>query len=144
MIDYSNTQILLLDDSKDDAFFFQRVLPDELKDRCVHLMDGEQGYLFLTGKGKFKDVNLSSLRLILIDLKMPLMDGLELLDKLKQEKIHQKTPKMFFTSSDRPEDVNRAYELGACAYFTKPSSIAHYKPAIDAITSFWIQYNIFN
>lgn len=144
MIDYSTAQILLLEDSEDDAFFFRKVLPQHLQDKIVHLTDGHKGFNFLAGKEDYEGVNLSSLRLILLDVKMPIMGGIELLEKLKDEDLHQRTPKMFFTSSERPNDVDRAYELGACAYFTKPSSISQYKPIVSLISQFWIDYNLFS
>ena len=87
----------------------------------IHLKDGEEALDFLFGKGKFegRDINMKP-KLILLDLKMPKVNGMEVLHEVKSNEATKKIPVVILTSSKEDPDIMRCYELGANSYIVKP------------------------
>jgi two-component system, response regulator len=139
----SQVEILLVDDDMDDAeMMIHAMRKNNLANKVMHMMDGEEALDFLFGKGKFigRDVNLKP-RLILLDLKMPKVDGMEVLEKVKSNDATKKIPVVIFTSSKEDPDVNRCYELGANGYIVKPVEFEGFMKAISELGMYWMLLN---
>src|SRR6185295_7080740 len=114
----SQIETLLVEDNMDDAEMTIHALrKNNLANKLIHMKDGEEALDFLFGTGNFigRDVNLKP-SLILLDLKMPKVDGLEVLERVKSNEATKKIPVVILTSSKEDPDVRRCYELGANGY----------------------------
>jgi CheY-like chemotaxis protein len=118
----SKPLILLAEDDDNDVFFMRRALQKtgiEFPLQVVH--DGQQAVDYLNGEGKFSDREQHPLpAIILLDLKMPFLDGFEVLSWIGSQPRLKGIPVMILTSSAEERDRRKAAELGAKAYFVKP------------------------
>ena len=137
-------RILMVDDSTDDISFVERALHKSGVGqyfRAVH--DGSDALKYLKGEEDFGDRSRTPFpNIILSDLKMPGMDGYDLLDWLKNHPTCAVIPTIIFTSSSLESDVRKAYELGANAYMVKPSDLAQLVDLIVVTCKFWSQCEI--
>ena len=134
---YAN-QILLAEDDSTDADFFRRALsgldsPPEL----TWCKNGTEAYERLSSF----TTNTSLPRLAILDIKMPGMNGLELLEKLKSDERTRDLPVLIMSSSDEPQDINRAYDHGANGYLVKPNRFQDLRELVGSINYFWIKTN---
>jgi two-component system response regulator len=139
----SQVEILLVEDDIDDAEMTIHALrKNNLANRLTHMMDGEEALNFLFGKGKFtgRDINLKP-RLILLDLKMPKVDGMEVLERVKSNSATKKIPVVILTSSKEDPDVDRCYELGANGYIVKPVEFEGFVKAVSELGMYWMLLN---
>jgi two-component system, response regulator len=139
----SHVEILLVEDDIDDAEMTINALrKNNLANKLIHMVDGEEALDFLYGKGKFigRDVNLKP-RLILLDLKMPKVDGMEVLEKVKSNDITKKIPVVILTSSKEDPDVSRCYKLGANGYIVKPVEFDSFTKAVTELGMYWMLLN---
>lgn len=113
--------ILLVEDSRDDAFFLRRAfLKAGLSHPIVDVRNGQQAVNYLSGNALYADRSLYPLpKLLLVDLKMPLMDGFELLAWLQTRPDLHGLPAIVISASHLPSDMERARQLGAQDYFVK-------------------------
>ena len=129
-------EILLIEDSADDAELAIRALrKNNLANHLLHLEDGQEAIDYL-----FNEENILP-RLILLDLKMPKVDGIELLRKLKSDEKRKVIPVVMLTSSKEESDIVKSYELGANAYIVKPVDFDQFVKAITEIGLFWLALN---
>lgn len=136
-------EILLVEDNMDDAEMTIRALRKKnLSNRLTHLTDGEEALDFLFGRGKFKDrdINLKP-KLILLDLKMPKIDGMEVLEKVKSNSETKKIPVVVLTSSKEDPDLRKCYELGANSYIVKPVEFESFVNAVSELGLYWMLLN---
>jgi CheY-like chemotaxis protein len=127
-------QILMADDDADDRFLVQAAFEDNAIDNAiVFFEDGEQLIAHLSEGGD----NQNPL-LILLDLNMPKRDGREVLKLLRGNKEWNAIPIIIFSTSNSPDDINAAYQLGANCYIIKPSSYEGLKEAVLNIQKFWL------
>src|SRR6185295_2021025 len=105
-----------------DAELTNRALKkNNISNKIIHLKDGEEALNFLFGKGQYSNRNINMKpKVILLDLKMPKVDGIEVLRQLKQEESTRNIPVVMLTSSKEHPDVEQCYELGANSYIVKP------------------------
>ena len=139
----SQVEILLVEDNMDDAeMTIQAMRKNNLANKLVHMTDGEEALDFLFGSGKFigRDTNLKP-RLILLDLKMPKVDGMEVLEVVKSNDATKKIPVVILTSSKEDPDVNRCYELGANGYIVKPVEFESFTKAVSESGIYWLLIN---
>ena len=133
--------ILLADDSPDDAeltLISLRKTADSLSVEVMH--DGVEVLNYL-GIGP-DPAALSELPLlILLDLKMPRLDGFSVLSRLKTDAILRRIPVVMLTSSQEPEDISACYQLGANAYVVKSMEFGRYADTLDAVQRFWVGAN---
>lgn len=107
--------ILLAEDSPDDAFFFKRALARADVGAHLHIVtDGAKAIDYLTGKGE----NIPDI--VFLDLKMPNLNGFEVLEWMKQNSVFGRTKVVVLTSSVEPKEREQAEQMGAAAYFIKP------------------------
>jgi CheY-like chemotaxis protein len=114
--------ILLAEDDDNDVFFMRRALQKSQVDFAVQVVgDGQQALDYLSGQGKFSNREQFPLpSVILLDLKMPFLDGFDVLAWTRTQPSLDKVPVAILTSSAEERDRRRARELGARAYFVKP------------------------
>lgn len=145
MIDNVNppkVEIVLCEDNADDAELTIRALAKEgLANSLVHVKDGEEllQYVFCTGPWARRNAELP--RLIIVDLKMPKVDGLEVIRKLKSDKSTSMIPVVLFTSSKEEKDIMESYALGVNSYIVKPVEFELYIKAVSAMGLYWLLLN---
>jgi two-component system, response regulator len=142
-MNHSQVEILLVEDDLDDAeMTIDAMRRNNLANKLVHTVDGEEALDFLFGTGKFieRDISLRP-RLILLDLKMPKIDGLEVLERVKSNEATKKIPVVILTSSKEDPDVSRCYELGANGYIVKPVGFEGFVKAVTELGMYWMLLN---
>jgi CheY-like chemotaxis protein len=100
--------------------------------------DGEQLIQYLRGEGKYSDREVHPLPdIVVLDLKMPRMNGFEVLQWLRQEPGFARIPAVVLSGSGLESDIEEAYRLGANTYFTKPGQLAELRKIIGALIDYW-------
>lgn len=135
-----NLRVLVAEDNEDHLFLTTRAL--QQTNTTVHLevegvRDGEEALDYFYRRGKYESAERP--HLLLLDLKMPKVNGLEVLERIKSDPELRAIPVVMLTSSDRPEDVEEAYRRGTNSYVTKPVSPSGMREGIREITDFWMQ-----
>jgi CheY-like chemotaxis protein len=142
-MNYNNIEILFAEDSVDDAALTIRALrKGGLTNTIFHVKDGAEALDFLFGKGIYKDrEQLNHLKLILLDLKMPKVSGIEVLEQIKSDEQFRMIPTVILTSSKEDPDIKRCYELGANSYIVKPFESDNFFHAIKELSFYWMISN---
>ncbi len=135
--------ILLVEDNPNDTELTLRALrKNNLTNTIVHVRDGEEALDYLFAKGKFAGRNVSaSPRLMLLDLKLPKVDGLEVLKAVKADPRTALMPVVILTTSKEDSDVMRSYKLGANSYIVKPVDFTKFIDAVKEIGYYWLLLN---
>jgi two-component system response regulator len=129
-------EILLVEDNHNDAELAIRALKkNNLANHLLHLEDGAQALDFLF------DENNRMPKLILLDLKMPKVDGLEVMRKLKSDERRKVIPVVVLTSSKEETDIVETYKLGVNAYIVKPVDFDQFVKAVAEVGLFWLLLN---
>ncbi|HET7624043.1 MAG TPA: response regulator [Verrucomicrobiae bacterium] len=131
--------VLLVEDDLNDIFLVKRAFKmARLETPLQVVTDGEDAIRYLKGEGKFADRETYPLpHLVVMDIKMPRRTGFEVLEWIKTDGTLRRIPVIIVSSSDRPQDVNRAYELGANAYMVKPMDFLEVEHLFESITHYW-------
>ncbi|MEQ8905198.1 response regulator [Ekhidna sp.] len=139
----NDVQIVLIEDSFDDAELTMRSLKNSnFVNEVVWLKDGEQAINYLQGKGEYAERDTAiKPRLILLDLKLPKLSGLEVLERIKKDENLQKIPVVVMTSSKENKDLDRCYELGANSYVVKPINFSNFMEVTKEISMYWVLIN---
>jgi two-component system response regulator len=130
-------EILLVEDNQDDAELTIRALRKfNLANHLVHLQDGEEAlnFLFASSIGALP-------KIILLDIKMPKVDGIEVLRKIKNDPHRKIIPIVVLTSSREERDIIESYKLGVNAYIVKPVEFDKFVKAVSEIGFFWLVLN---
>jgi len=138
-----DVEILLVEDNMDDAELAIRALrKNNIANYLIHLKDGAEALDFLFGKGDYSERNTNNKpKVILLDLKMPKVDGIEVLKQIKRNENTKAIPVVVLTSSKENPDVEQAYQLGANSYIVKPVEFENFRTAIAEIGLYWLMYN---
>ena len=129
-------EILLVEDNQDDAELAIRALKKyNLANHLLHLEDGEEALNFLFAS------NVSMPKIILLDIKMPKVDGIEVLRKIKNDPYRKIIPVVVLTSSKEERDIIESYKLGVNAYIVKPVEFDKFVKAVSEIGFFWLILN---
>jgi two-component system response regulator len=136
-------EILLVEDSIDDAEMTIRALRlVHLANKLVHLEDGQEALDFIFGNGKYAGRDLSFRpKLILLDIKMPRVDGIEVLRQLKTNEITRMIPVVIMTSSSQESDMIASYRLGVNSYVVKPVNFSSFSKAVSELGLYWLLIN---
>ena len=136
-------EILLVEDNPTDAELTMRALKRKnLANRLVWVKDGEEAIDFIYARGQFADRNPEDLpRLILLDLRMPKVDGLEVLKEIKAHEKTRKIPVVVLTSSQEDQDVVESYKLGVNSYVSKPVEFDDFLEAVSTLGLYWMLIN---
>jgi len=136
-------KILLVEDSPDDQELIRMAFEDErIANEFVSLSDGAQAldYLFGTGEYAGRDVSDTPL-FILLDLKLPKVNGLEVLQKLRADPRTAFIPVVMLTSSDEEKDVLASYQNGVNSYVRKPVDFNQFTQAVKQLQFYWVILN---
>lgn len=135
--------IILVEDNPDDAELVIRALrKNGISNTIVHLKDGEEALHFLFCEGPYEGAQvLPSPRLILMDLKMPKVDGLEVLRRVKSHEQLRLIPVVMLTSSKEDKDIFESYYLGANSYVVKPVEFEGLLKTVQGLGLYWLLLN---
>lgn len=136
-------EIILVEDNLDDATLIIRALKkNNLANNLVHLKDGVEALDFLFGVGEYNNDGLHiNPKLMLLDLKMPRVNGLEVLKKVKEDPKTKSIPVVVLTSSAEDPDIKKCYELGANSYIVKPVEFDSFIKAVSELGLYWLIRN---
>ena len=135
--------ILLIEDSPEDAELTIMALKDNhLCNDIIHLEDGAEALDFIFAKGKYSERNVADFpKVILLDLKMPKIGGLEVLRQIKMDERTKLIPIVVMTSSKEESDIQESYKLGVNAYVVKPVGFDAFAKAVADLGLFWLFVN---
>ena len=138
-----NIEIILVEDSIEDANLIMRSLKkNNLSNSIIHLQDGAEALDFMFARGAYKARNIEDKpKVILLDLKMPKIDGLQVLRDLKADDRTKSVPIVIMTSSREDKDLVESYKLGANGYVVKPVSFDNFAKAVADIGIYWLMVN---
>jgi CheY-like chemotaxis protein len=139
----NEVEIVLVEDNPNDRELALRALKkNKIANNIVVLEDGEQAIDYLYGRGEFgdRDTNVNP-RLVLLDLKLPKMDGLDVLKVIKSDPNKKMIPVVMLTSSKEESDVVESYRLGVNSYIVKPVDFDNFVEAIRNIGFYWLLMN---
>jgi two-component system, response regulator len=143
IVDLDEFEILLAEDNPTDAELTIRALKrNNLANKLVWVKDGEEALDFIHAKGQFADRNPEELpRLILLDLRMPKVDGFEVLKNIKANENTCRIPVVVLTSSKEDQDVVESYKLGVNSYVGKPVEFDDFIDAVSTLGLYWMLIN---
>lgn len=134
--------ILLAEDNQNDIDLTILALSEyNLANNIEVAYDGVEVIDYLRREGKFKGRKPGNPAVILLDLKMPRMDGIEVLKIIKNDPVFKTIPVVIVTSSREESDLVQSYELGVNAYVVKPVDFKHFMDAIKQLGAFWAILN---
>jgi two-component system response regulator len=139
----AEVEILLAEDSMDDAELTIRALRKvNLANKLVHVKDGAEALDFLFCRGEFAGRhNLQMPKVILLDIKMPKVDGIEVLRQIKANQITKTIPVVIMTSSKEQQDIIESYNLGVNSYVVKPVDFQNFAKAVSDLGLYWLLVN---
>ena len=142
MMDISNVEILLVEDNPNDAELTLRALKKQnLTNNIYHVRDGAEALDFIFAKGEFADHNMDVVKVILLDIKLPKVDGIEVLRRIRADLQLGKTPVVMLTSSNEDRDIVESYNLGVNSYIVKPVAFDKFMEAVCEIGLYWMILN---
>ncbi|MFC2107485.1 response regulator [Bacteroidota bacterium] len=135
-------EILLVEDNPNDAELTLRALKKHnLVNKVFVVRDGEEALDFIFYKGKFEDRKKSLPKVILLDLKLPKVDGIEVLKEIKSHKHTQQIPIVVLTTSKSQNDIIETYKLGVNSYIVKPVDFNKFIESVADIGFYWLMLN---
>jgi two-component system response regulator len=135
-------EIILVEDNQDDAALVIRALKkNNLANKLIHLKDGAEALDFIFGKLADEDAIIKAPKVILLDLKMPKVNGIEVLEKVKGDPRTKMIPVVILTSSAEDPDIKRCYDLGANSYIVKPVEFDNFSKAVADLGLYWLLLN---
>jgi len=135
--------ILLVEDNPDHAELVKRNLEDfQVANHIYHVEDGEAALDYVYRRGTYSDhKKFSRPDLILLDLRLPRIDGLEVLKQIKRDLTLQAIPVVVLTTSDAEKDLAQAYEYHANSYVTKPVNFDNFSRLLRDLGYYWLAWN---
>ena len=139
----NEVEILLVEDNQTDAELTIRALKKRnLANRLEWVKDGAEAldYIFATGKYAERNIN-NTPKVILLDLRLPKVDGLEVLQKIKSDDRTKKIPVVILTSSNEARDITECYKLGVNSYINKPVDFDNFSETVSKLGFYWLLMN---
>jgi two-component system, response regulator len=139
----NEVDILIVDDSQDDVDLTLHALRSEkLANKIVTVRDGEEALEFVFCTGAFTDRSFDHPpKLILLDLKLPKVDGMQVLKQIKGDPRTKQIPVVMMTSSKEERDLVSGYELGANSYIQKPVDFEEFRKTVKLLGMYWLMVN---
>lgn len=136
-------EILLIEDNMNDAELTIRALKkNNLANKLVHLKDGAEAIDFIFAEGNYSGRKVENVpKVILLDLKMPKVDGIEVLKKIKADERTKKIPVVILTSSKEDPDIQECYRLGVNSYVVKPVQFEQFVKSVSELGLYWMILN---
>lgn len=135
MIEYP---ILLVEDNPDDVLITKRAFKKgKIKNKLYTVENGIEAIRFLNKEGDYPDAPTPAL--ILLDINMPLMNGFQVLEKIKGDPKLRSIPVIMLTTSERDSDIDRAYALGCNSYIVKPVNFQKFLDVVINAQEYWLQ-----
>jgi len=137
-------ELLLVEDNVNDAELAIRELKKHnLANNLFHVKDGEEALNFLFATGKYEGSrNVSHIpKVVLLDIQMPKVNGIEVLQQIKADDRTKGTPVVMLTSSKEDPDIQKSYDLGANSYIVKPVNFERFAEAIKNLGFYWLLLN---
>jgi len=132
-----SVEVLLIEDNASDAELTIRELKKHnMANNLVHLKNGEEALDFIFGTGEQR-----SPKVVLLDIQMPKVNGIEVLQKIKSDPRTRLVPVVMLTSSKEDPDIQKCYELGANSYIVKPVNFESFAQAIKNLGFYWLLLN---
>ena len=138
----STIDILLVEDNPQDIELTMRTLKKhDIANKVFVVMDGEEAIEFLYCKGKYSERSNYLPKVIFLDIKLPKLNGLEVLKIVKSEEHLRHIPIVMLTSSVENPDIKAAYDLGANSYVVKPVDFDNFSETINSLGIYWLGVN---
>lgn len=136
-------EILLCEDNSRDADLTMRALKKRrLANNVVWVKDGEQALDYLFARGKYTGRSIKDTpRVILLDLKMPKVDGIEVLENVRAHPETKSIPVVIMTSSQEEKDIVKSYNLGVNSYIVKPVNFKKFMDSVSDVGFYWLLLN---
>src|SRR3981081_2766749 len=136
-------EILLVEDNIHDAEMTIRSLKKvNLANRLIHLKDGAEALDFIFARGNFANRQMENKpKVILLDIKMPKVDGIEVLRQIKSNESTKRIPVVIMTSSKEEQDIITSYNLGVNSYVVKPVDFENFANAVSELGFYWLITN---
>jgi two-component system, response regulator len=143
-MNHNSVEVLLVEDNISDAELTIRELKKHhFANNLFHVRDGEEALDFIFGTGKFagvRDVGQPP-KIVLLDIQMPKINGIEVLHRIKSDERTKTTPVVMLTSSKEDPDIKKCYDLGANSYIVKPVNFERFAEAIKNLGFYWLLLN---
>lgn len=136
-------EILLAEDKQSDAEMTIRAIrKSKIANSIVHVKDGKAVLDFLHGEGEFKGRDTHQKpKVILLDLKMPKLNGIEVLKQIRENDLTKKIPVVVLTSSNEDPDIEQCYLLGVNSYIVKPVAFEEFIKVVSNLGLYWTLHN---
>ena len=142
MEQYEQVEILLVEDNERDAELTMRALKKGgLANKLLWVKDGQQALDYLFRRGEFSDRDDVVPRMVLLDLKMPRVDGIDVLRAVKADERTKRIPVIVMTSSQEEKDVAQTYDLGVNSYVVKPVDFSAVAETVRQAGYYWLAIN---
>jgi CheY-like chemotaxis protein len=137
-------EIILVEDNPSDAELIMRVLKkNRLANHIILMKDGAEALEFFFGKTAYADSHVNSCpKVVLLDIKLPKVDGIEILRRLKSDDRTKDMPVVMLTSSNQERDIQAAYDLGANSFVTKPIKFEEFVKSVTDLGVYWLMLNV--
>jgi len=144
MTDKNEVEILLVEDNVHDAELTIRALKRRhLTNKLIHVKDGAEALDFVFGTGPYAGRDISQHpKVMLLDLKLPKVDGLEVLRAMKSDPRTRSIPIVVMTSSQEQRDVVESYQLGVNSFVVKPVDFESFSRAVSELGCYWVLLNV--
>jgi len=135
----NNTILVVEDNPRDEALTLRALKKNNVANDVVVARDGVEALDYLFGTGSYAGRDVSEIpEIVLLDLKLPKMDGLQVLAKLRADRRTRFIPVVVFTSSSEQEDMIKSYDLGANSYVRKPVDFEQFSEATKQLGMYWL------
>ena len=141
MLDVTKVILLVEDNPDDEALTLRAFAKNNIRNSLVVVRDGAEALEWLLKRGKHQNRTEPDPQIVLLDLKLPKVDGLEVLRQLREDPRTKLLPVVILTSSNEESDLVRGYELRANSYIRKPVDFARFVEAVREIGMYWLVLN---
>jgi two-component system response regulator len=139
---HERTILLVEDNARDEALTLRALRKSNIANEVVVAHDGVEALEYLFCTGRYVDRNSDqNPQLVLLDLKLPKVDGLQVLEKIRADERTRRLPVVIFTSSNEEEDLVKSYNLGANSYVRKPVEFEKFLEATRQLGLYWLVLN---